>query len=175
MSKYVYYCEATRVANDATRVPLDNKTTDAIHKLIYDKFPDWKNDELVIFLNNDFLIRQGIVNILGQLAVPGALPGSVGFLIADEHIKGLFIPGNGQNALLNGGNFVSLLFVQFPAVIVRRIFQRGQIIRIRQHGGHLQPVAGGHTAARGRVFHILDAEPAQHNAPVGFRIPFFMK
>lgn len=55
MSKYVYYCEATRVANDATRVPLDNKTTDAIHKLIYDKFPDWKNDELVIFLNNDFV------------------------------------------------------------------------------------------------------------------------
>lgn len=55
MSKYVYYCEATRVANDATRVPLDNKTTDTIHKLIYDKFPDWKNDELVIFLNNDFV------------------------------------------------------------------------------------------------------------------------
>lgn len=55
MSKFVYYCEATRVANDATRVPLDNKTTDAIHKLIYDKFPDWKNDELVIFLNNDFV------------------------------------------------------------------------------------------------------------------------
>ncbi|MBR1988448.1 MAG: hypothetical protein IKA36_05365 [Clostridia bacterium] len=55
MSKFVYYCESTRVANDATRVPLDNKTTDAIHKLIYDKFPDWKNDELVIFLNNDFV------------------------------------------------------------------------------------------------------------------------
>lgn len=55
MSKFVYYCEATRVANDATRVPLDHKTTDDIHKLIYDKFPDWKNDELVIFLNNDFV------------------------------------------------------------------------------------------------------------------------
>lgn len=55
MSKFVYYCEATRVANDATRVPLDHKTTDVIHKLIYDKFPDWKNDELVISLNNDFI------------------------------------------------------------------------------------------------------------------------
>lgn len=56
MSKFVYYCESdTRVANDATRVPLDNKTVDVIHKLIYDKFPDWKNNELVIFLNNDFI------------------------------------------------------------------------------------------------------------------------
>lgn len=55
MSKFVYYCESTRVANDATRIPLDNKTTDVIHKLIYDKFPDWKNDELVIFLNNNFV------------------------------------------------------------------------------------------------------------------------
>ena len=57
------------------------------------------------------LVRQLVINVLGQHRVPGALPVFVRFLVADEHIKGFCILGGSQDPPLDFRNLGSVLLI----------------------------------------------------------------
>ncbi len=57
------------------------------------------------------LLRQLIVNIVGNHAILRALSVCVGFLIADEYVEGLFVFDDSKNILLDTVNFFRFGFV----------------------------------------------------------------
>ena len=112
---------------------------------------------------------QLVVQVVGQHAVGGALTLGVRLLVADEHIEGLFLPGDGQDALLDAVDHPGLFLIDGPLHAVG-VLQGGLVVVIGEDGGILRPVDGGHAPARGRILHVLDAVAAQHQRPVGLRI-----
>ena len=112
------------------------------------------------------LFRQGIVNILGQDAVQGAVALFVGLLIADEYIVGLLLGGNLDNALAQLLNLFGLLPVDLPGDHIG-IFLGLVKVAVIQDAFKGRPVAGGDFPAGSRVVYILNAVFAQHKTPVG--------
>ena len=112
------------------------------------------------------LFRQGIVNILGQDAVQGAVALFVGLLIADENIVGLLLGGNLDNALAQLLNLLGLLPVDLPGDHIG-VFLGLVKVPVIQDAFKGRPVAGGDFPAGGRVVYILNAVFAQHKTPVG--------
>ena len=107
------------------------------------------------------LLRQGIVNILGNDAVHGALTVLVRLLIADENVIRLLFAGNLDDALADFLNLLCLVPIDLAGDHVR-IFQGLLKIGILHDAFKAGTVAGGNFLARGRVVHILDAVLAQH-------------
>ena len=116
------------------------------------------------------LFSQTIIDLLRPLGIAGALTAFVRLLVADEDVIGLFVRGNRENVLLDISDLRRLFFIQTAALRVRSILQRGEIVIVRQDGSHLHTMAGRDALARRRVFDILDAESAQHRAPVRLRV-----
>ena len=116
------------------------------------------------------LFSQTIIDLLRPLGIAGALTVFVRLLVADEDVIGLFVRGNRENVLLNISDLRRLFFIQTAALRVRSILQRSEIVVVRQDGSHLHTMAGRDALARRRVFDILDAESAQHRAPVRLRV-----
>ena len=112
------------------------------------------------------LLRQAVVDLLRPLAVAGALAVLIRLLVADEHVIGLLAGRYGQYALLDLANLRRLLPVQVAAGGVGRMLHGGQIVRVRQYGHHLHPVARRHMPARRRILDVLDAKAADDRAPV---------
>ncbi|MDR0929906.1 MAG: hypothetical protein LBM74_09405 [Oscillospiraceae bacterium] len=61
-------------------------------------------------------------------------------------------------------------FVELGGGIIRRVFERGEVIRIDQNGLILGAMAGGQHVMRARIFNIFNAVSAEHRAPVRLRI-----
>ena len=60
------------------------------------------------------LARQGVIDILSQHAVQGAIAILGGFLVADKNIVGLFVVGNGNDALADFLNSLCFFPVDLP-------------------------------------------------------------
>ena len=115
------------------------------------------------------LLSELVVQVVGQHTIRGAATAIVRLLVADEHIKGLLLLGNGQDALLNLVDGLGLGFVDLPLGGIG-IVQGGLIVVVVKDGGKLRPVHRGHAPVSGRVLHILDAVAAQDQGPVGLGI-----
>ncbi len=115
------------------------------------------------------LLRQGIVNILGNDAVHGALTVLVRLLVADENVIRLLLAGNLDDALADFLDLLGLLPIDLAGDHVR-IFQSLLKVAVLHDAFKAGTVAGGNFLAGSRVVHILDAVLAQHQAPVGLRL-----
>lgn len=93
----------------------------------------------------------------------------VSILEADKHIKGLFLGGYLQNALLNGIDPLYLLLVKRFLICIR-IFYRRLIVRVLQNQRVADAVTGGYPLACTVILLIIDAIPAEHHAPVSLRV-----
>ena len=107
------------------------------------------------------LLRQGIVNILGNDAVHSALTVLVRLLIADENVIRLLLAGNLDDALADFLNLFCLVPVDLAGNHVR-IFQSLLKVAVLHDALKAGTVAGGNFLAGSRVVHILDAVLAQH-------------
>ena len=107
------------------------------------------------------LLRQGIVNILGNDAVHGALTVLVRLLIADENVIRLLLAGNLDDALADFLDLLGLLPIDLAGDHVR-IFQSLLKVAVLHDALKAGAVAGRNFLAGGRVVHILDAVLAQH-------------
>ena len=107
------------------------------------------------------LFRQGIVNILGNDAVHGALTVLVRLLVADENVIRLLFAGNLDDALADFFNLFCLVPVDLAGDHVR-IFQGLLKVAVLHDALEAGTVAGGNFLAGSRVVHILDAVLAQH-------------
>ena len=111
------------------------------------------------------LIGQLVVDFLRKGAVLGAAAVLVAFLVADEHIKRLFILAGGKYTVLDFGNFSGVFLILAPRNAVR-ILQCRLIVHILQETVKAGTVAGGQIFVRGRVLDILNAVAAERAAPV---------
>ena len=115
------------------------------------------------------LAGQLVIQIIGQHAVRCALALSVRLLVADEHIKGLFLLGDIQNALLDiiDGLRLGLVDALLHAV---GILQGRLVVIIHKDGSELGTVDSGDALLGNGILHVLDAVAAQHQRPVGFSV-----
>ena len=110
-----------------------------------------------------------MIQVVGKHGIGCASAVIVGFLVADEYVKRLFLLRNSKNFLLNivdGGSF----FLINNALQGIAIFQGGLVVFIVKNRGELRAVDSRNTPVCGRVFHIFDTVTAQHQRPIGFRI-----
>ena len=107
------------------------------------------------------LLRQGIINILGNDAVHSALTVLVRLLIADENVIRLLLAGNLDDALADFLNLLCLVPIDLAGNHVR-IFQSLLKVAVLHDALKAGAVAGGNFLAGGGVVHILDAVLAQH-------------
>ena len=107
------------------------------------------------------LLRQGIVDILGNDAVHRALTVLVRLLIADENVIRLLLAGNLDDALADFFNLLCLVPIDLAGDHVR-IFQGLLKVAVLHDAFKAGTVAGGNFLAGGWVVHILDAVLAQH-------------
>ena len=107
------------------------------------------------------LFRQGVIDILGNDAVHGALTVLVRLLIADENVIRLLLAGDLDDALADFLDLLGFLPVDLAGDHVR-IFQGLLKVGILQDAVKAGAVAGGNFLAGGGVVHILDAVLAQH-------------
>ena len=112
------------------------------------------------------LAGEGVVHILGQHAVDGPLAVLGGLLVADEDVVGRLLAGDLDDALADVLDGLGLVPVYSPGdgVGVLTGLLEVAVLQDAVKGG---AVAGGDLLPGGRVVHILDAVPAQHQPPVG--------
>ena len=115
------------------------------------------------------LFRQGVIDILSNDAVYGAFAVFVRLLVADEDIIRLLFAGDLDDALADFLDLLGLLPVDLAGDHIG-VFLGLLKVGILQDAFKAGAVAGGNFLAGGRVIHVLDAVPAQHQAPVGFRL-----
>ena len=112
---------------------------------------------------------QRVVNLLRVYAVGRAPAVFICFLVADKRVKGLFLAGDGKEAVLNHADPPGLALVQLLRGRVRKR-GRAQIVHILQHRFRLHTVQCRQLLAAVWVLHIFDAIVAQHRAPVGLGV-----
>ena len=110
---------------------------------------------------------QGVIYILRNDGIDGALAVFVGLLVADEDIVGLFLAGNLDDALANLLDLLGFLPVYLPGNGIR-VLQRLLQIAVLHDAVKAGTVAGGDFLAGGRIVHILNAVLAKEQTPVGF-------
>ena len=102
------------------------------------------------------LIGQGIIHILRNHRIDGAVAILGSLLVADENIIGFFLAGNFQNALSDFFNLLCFLAVYSARQNIRILNSLLQI-RILHNGFKGAAMAGGDLLPGGRIVHILDA------------------
>ena len=112
---------------------------------------------------------EGIVDVLSQNTVSGAVAPIVRLLVADEHIVGFFFGRGVQNTLLEGIQHLSLLLVHNTALRVRVSAGR-LIIGVGRYRTCQGTVAGGDFLPGFRIVHILHAVFGKKHTPIGFRL-----
>ena len=119
--------------------------------------------------NMKAFLYQLVVQIVGKNTVRCTSPCCVCLLIADEHIEGLFLLGDRENAfldLIDGGCF----FLIDCALIPIGMLQGRLVILIIEDRCELRPVYSGNAFMRSRILDIFNAVAAKHQRPVSLGV-----
>ena len=115
------------------------------------------------------LLRQLVVQVVGQHAVRRPTAVVVRLLVADEHVEGFFLAGYFQNPFLNVVDSFGLRFIDRPLGAVR-VGNGLLVVLVRKNRSELGAVDRRHTLMSGRILHVFDAVPAEHQRPIGFGV-----
>ena len=115
------------------------------------------------------LLCQLVVDLLRHQTIARALTVLTSFLVAEEHVKRLFILRRGKDAALHLGDLCRVLLILAAGDAVG-VLDRSQIIHVLQEAVEARTVARRQPLIRRRIFHIFDTEPAQRTAPVRLRV-----
>ena len=115
------------------------------------------------------LIRELVVDVLGEGGVLRARAAVGRFLVADEDVVGLFLRGNAEDVLLDLGDAGRLLLIN-GAFGGGGEIQGVLIILVGEDGVELHAVAGRDAFVRDRVLDVLDAVFRDQQSPVCFRV-----
>ena len=111
------------------------------------------------------LLRELVVEVVGKNAVRRAASTRVRLLVADEHVKRLFLLRDGEDALLNFVDRAGFFLVEL-ALREIGILDGGLVVVVIEYGGELRAVDRRDAFVRRRVLDVLDAVPAENERPV---------
>ena len=119
------------------------------------------------------LLRKLMIKVVCENGISRPSAVRACFLVADEHVKRLFLLRNCENTFLYFVNRRRLTLINRLLNHIG-IFYRRLVILVHKNGSVLSTIDCRHTLVSCRVFNVLDTVTAQHQRPVSLAVGFVL-